>query len=257
LKELKDKYDITGYMFLDSTMNVSKKHVECLCKEMIKSKLNIVWSDSARADNLDKELLLLLREAGCVKLILGMDGSSPKMLKYINKQININRLEQIVRWADEAGIWIGIDTMVGFPYEEKSDLNVMVDFLKRNTIYINTIYYNMLSIRDGSILYLYPEKYGIKSMFEVSRIQNTTKKTLKYVKYGYDEIEGLKWEEKLKQMNEGYDYVASEIQKINFPVYEMEQLLFFLYKKYENKKDVVRIYSMLSECVQNIYKERS
>ena len=252
LKKLKEEYNITGFFFLNNTVNISKKYINDFCDKMIKSRLNILWCDSARPDNLDRDTLFKLREAGCIRLIYGMETGCPTLLKYINKQISLKRLEDIIRWTDEAGIWVGLDTICCLPYERKKDLEMTVDFIKRNKKYINTVFYNLFQLRAGSKLYLNPEKYGIKNISEVNYCKHPRRDILSLVRHGYDEIDGLKWEDKLKQMIEYYDYFFNEtkIKGSSFPTYEVEPFLFFLYSKFKDKRDIVRIFNKVSECIQ-------
>jgi radical SAM superfamily enzyme YgiQ (UPF0313 family) len=250
LKDLKQRYGITGFFFLSDTLNASKKYLNNLCDEMNKSCLNALWSDCVRADNLDKEMLFRLRQAGCVRLIFGMETASPRLLSYVNKQLSLKRLEDIIRWSDEAGIWVGLEIICGFPHETKDDLEMTVDFLNRNKKYVNTVYYNQFDLREHSKMYLNPGYYGIKDIFEVNWYQNQYAELCNYVKYGYNEIGGLNWADKCKQIVEHYNYVLGKVNSEPlFPFCEMEHFLFFLYSRHQEKKDIVRIYH---EAVKNI-----
>lgn len=68
LQELQTRYNPTGYLFLNDTLNISKQYIDELCDEIIKRRIRILWSDCARVDRLDKESVCKMREAGCIRL---------------------------------------------------------------------------------------------------------------------------------------------------------------------------------------------
>lgn len=242
LRSLKERYGVKCFLFLNNAINLSKKYVNDFCDELINAKLDILWSDCARADNLDREMLAKMRRSGCIRLIYGMETASPRLLKYIDKKINLERLEDVLSWTSGSGIWTGLETITGFPQETDADLKMSIDFIHRNKANIDTVYYNALMLPKQSKLYLNPEKYGIKNLHGVD-FKKDSRDMLRTISSGYDEIGGLKWEDKLKQMVEGFKYVQKETDGIENPFfkYEMEHFLFYLYSKYDNKKEIIRI----------------
>jgi len=238
LGDLSRRYGIKNFFFLNSLINISKKYVNEFCDEIINSKLDILWSDCARADNLDRDMLIKMRKAGCVRLIYGMETASPKLLEYIDKGISLRRLEDILRWTDEAGIMSGLEIICGFPGETQEDLRMTVDYIKKNSAYLNTVYCNTLSLYQGSKLYSFPEKYGLKNITENCSCGADTKT-------GYDEINGLRWEDRLKEANRAFGYIAENIRDKNFNVFsnEYEHLMFYLYSKFDDKNKVVKTFN--------------
>ena len=102
MKELKEEYNTSFFFFLSSTINISKKYINELCDEIIKNNLNIYWSDCARFNEMDKETLIKMRKAGCIRLIYGLETASPKMLKYIDKRITLEQASRVIKETHEA-----------------------------------------------------------------------------------------------------------------------------------------------------------
>ena len=71
--------------FVDDVFTVHKKRVKEILRLMIKEKLNMKWKCEARTDNLDNEIAELLNEAGCVRVKLGFESGSDKILKQVKK----------------------------------------------------------------------------------------------------------------------------------------------------------------------------
>ncbi|MBU4149953.1 MAG: tetratricopeptide repeat protein, partial [Candidatus Omnitrophica bacterium] len=245
LEDLQKKYNPTGYLFLNDTLNISKKYLDQLCDEIIKRKLKILWSDCVRVDRLDKNSIDKMREAGCIRMVFGMETASKRMLEYINKDINLGQLEEMLYLANKAGIWTGIEIIGGLPYETEKDVRETISFIKRNKKHIDSLYYNAFNIKDTSLLSKYPERYGITNIFEISNYEDGFST---FVKYGFDETRGLKWPEKRKQIVIALNKIIKNFGGSPFPEHEYEQFLFFLYSKYSDKKSIKKLfYSVGSE----------
>jgi hypothetical protein len=245
LARLQERYNPTGYFFLNNEINASQAYVEELCDLILKKKLRILWSDCARANFLNRQLLQKMKDSGCIRLIFGIETGSPRLLRYIRKEIVVEQLEQTIRWAHELGIWTGIEIICGLPYEQEQDIQDTVGFLARNKDYINRFYYNTFDLRVGSLLFCEPDKYGIENIFDVNEVVSyeERKYSKNFTQFGFDEIGGLKWEEKKQQILASYDKVVSAMGGYeNFPTYEEEHFLFFLYGRYGH--DIQKIQSI-------------
>ncbi|MCB4791362.1 MAG: tetratricopeptide repeat protein [Elusimicrobia bacterium] len=248
IRTLNERYGTKYIFFLNNTINLSKKYMNEFCDEIINSGLDILWSDCARADNLDRDTLLKMRKAGCIRLIYGMETASPRLLRYIDKQINLKRLEDILSWTDEAGIWTGIEIICGFPGETKEDIKMTVEFLNKNKKHVNTIFNNIFYLIGGSKMFLYAGKYGIRNIIKTDTYKYERDRLRGVSRNAFDEADGLKWEDKLKQMSDAYDYMQ-KITNSNsnyLTDYDAEHMLFYMYSKYKDKKEIVRIFDKLS-----------
>ncbi len=242
LRSLQDEFRPAGFLFLHDTINISKGFINTLCDTLINNHVSILWSDCARVDNLDRDLLFKMRTAGCIRLIFGMETASPRLLRYINKGIDLKQLERALRWADEAGIWTGIEIICGLPHETEEDVQATVSFLNANQQFINRIYLNHFDLRQNTPLYNQPEKFGIKRVFEVN--QYAQKDFISYVRFGFDEMDGLPWEEKARQIESSLKTVQERCSD-GIRYFTDEHLLFFLYSKFSRKQDINSIYQRL------------
>ncbi|MBN2407421.1 MAG: tetratricopeptide repeat protein [Elusimicrobia bacterium] len=253
-KELKEKYGITGVFFLNDTLNISKDYLNELCDNILESGLDIMWCDCARADNIDRDMLFKLRKAGCVRLVYGMETASPRLLDYIGKGICLEQLEDTIRWTDEAGIWTGLEIICGFPHERREDVELTIEFIRKNRKYINMVYYNAFDLRTRSRLLLNPERYGIENVSGADLSGHPSGNPINLTRYRYDEIGGLKWKDRISQTAGSLDYMMRETMCSDyfFPFYEVEHFLFFLYSKIKDKKDIVRIYSRTEKAISEM-----
>ena len=247
LRAIRDSYDISGFFFLNNTLNVSKIYLNAVCDEFLKARFRTPWMDCARGENIDKRLLAKCREAGCIRLIFGMESASARMLKYVHKEIDLKYFENILKWADEAGIWVGIELICGFPYETDADVKFTADFINDNSGYIDTIYFNKFSLEENSLFYTERARYGIERIFRISDTDHLPPE-LDHVRHGYDETTGLKWADKVKRMQEHIRYYRNRASiETGFPFYELEHLLVFLYSRYGDKKEIKSVFNKIRQ----------
>jgi tetratricopeptide (TPR) repeat protein/radical SAM superfamily enzyme YgiQ (UPF0313 family) len=249
LRRLREDYGIRCFFFLNRLINISRRYVNEFCDEIIGTGLDILWSDCARADNLDRETLFKMRRAGCTRLIYGLETASPRLLKLIDKRIDLGRLEQIVRWTDEAGILTGLEMISGFPGETREDLQSTIDFLRRNEAHIDMLYFTTLYLEKNSKLFSDPERYGITNISKADPYDRPPRVSVS--DFGFDEVGGLPWKGKRQAVNADFQYALEQTRDIGFnlPRYEAEHLIFYLYSKFDEKKKIVELLKKIAKVL--------
>jgi len=168
LQHLSKEYDTNYFHFVDNTFNYTPSFVREFCAGIINNRIEIYWSDCARCNNLTEELLELMYKAGCRRLVFGFETGSPKLLRNINKKLDIDQLKNVLTLCNKIGIWAELEVIVGFPYEFEEDFQHTYNFIKENKNLINYFHLNKYYVVPTSLMGTYPEKYGM----ELIRIQN-------------------------------------------------------------------------------------
>jgi len=237
LEYLSNKYHTKYFFFLNSCVNISKAYINELCDRIIDSKLEIMWTDCARVDNLDRETLLKMKNAGAVRLVFGLESGSERMLKYLNKRINLSYVENVLRWCYEANIWCCLELIPGLPYEREEDIDSTIKFLKNNYKYIDSVFSNTFYLEPNSIMAYCPEKYGLENIRKMPYILK--KFSTPSYNLAFDEINGLAWDEKVEQQYNSYVRIRAALEKLSLddPDYiDSTHVLFYLYSKFSNKQ---------------------
>ncbi|MBW1751138.1 MAG: radical SAM protein, partial [Deltaproteobacteria bacterium] len=100
------------------------RFVKDFCHEIIDEKLNrLPWYCISRLDTVDADMLRLMKAAGCESMCYGIDSGSKKTLAFIRKQIDDNILYQRVRETTDQGMVPTLSFVIGFPEEEKADVD--------------------------------------------------------------------------------------------------------------------------------------
>ncbi|MBI4244508.1 MAG: radical SAM protein, partial [Planctomycetes bacterium] len=121
IRSIIEKRGKIKFRFIHDMISTNRKLLVAICQELIKQNLGMKWRCTARSDMLDRELLELMREAGCYRIMVGLDSGSERMQKLIDKNLPIEKSIQAIRTAMEMSYTISISIIVGFPQEEKRD----------------------------------------------------------------------------------------------------------------------------------------
>ena len=130
LRLLKDTYKVNTVEFVDGTFTFDKKYLQTFCKAMIDHKLNIKWRCTARYDNLNEELLQLMKQANCSGLYLGLESGSDRVLKIIDKKETVEKMIKASKMLYDSGITSVTSIMLGLPDESKEDIEETLKLMK-------------------------------------------------------------------------------------------------------------------------------
>lgn len=127
-------YQIESIFFIEDNFFVNKERVQRLCNLLIKKGINLPWGANARADNLDKETLILAKKAGCKQVTFGWESGSQKMLDIYNKGITVKQNAESIRLCNELDIQADGTFMIGGPGETLEDMKLTAKFIVENGI---------------------------------------------------------------------------------------------------------------------------
>ena len=123
----KDFYGVSHFYFSDDTFNIVPERVRRLCKKIIFKNLNITFSCEARLNLVDKYTLKLMKEAGCVRMKVGLESGNDRILHLMKKRITVKEIRNAIRKIKEVNIPITAYVMIGMPTETTEE---MMDTLK-------------------------------------------------------------------------------------------------------------------------------
>lgn len=93
LEKLIFENKIRSVRFMDDTFTVDKKRVIQICDGLSKRRLKIEWSCLSRVDTLDDEMASYMRQAGCIRVLLGIESGSQELLDYYGKGYTIEKIK--------------------------------------------------------------------------------------------------------------------------------------------------------------------
>tara|TARA_B100000959_G_scaffold284860_1_gene357671 strand:+ start:26 stop:1441 length:1416 start_codon:yes stop_codon:yes gene_type:complete len=153
------KMGIDNFLFYDDTFSVNKKRVIDICKEIIKRKLNIDWDIRTRVDNVNEEMLRLMKKAGCNGIHYGIETGSEKILKVLDKGITIEQANRIFELTRKYRIPTLAYFMIGNPTETIDDINTTFKVMKM--LKPDYVHLTILTPFPGTKIYFDGLKSGI------------------------------------------------------------------------------------------------
>jgi anaerobic magnesium-protoporphyrin IX monomethyl ester cyclase len=107
-----------------------KRWVREMCETILRKNIKVSWSSPQRIDLVDKELLTLMKRAGCTCLRYGVESGDQFILNMMNKKTNLEELRKVFKITHE----VGIDTfgffMIGYAYENEQTIRETINFAK-------------------------------------------------------------------------------------------------------------------------------
>jgi len=141
------KMGIAYVRIMDDTFNVNHKWVVDICKGMVDRKINLKWSALSRVDTLDREVLKYMRQAGCRRVLVGIESGSQRVLDYYKKGYKVEEIASCVQMIRKAGLVSMGFFMVGAPFEEWEDVKKSIDMAKECKL--DYVIVSMLSLYPG------------------------------------------------------------------------------------------------------------
>jgi radical SAM superfamily enzyme YgiQ (UPF0313 family) len=100
----------------------------------------IEWITSTRADLVDKELLQLMREAGCAGIALGLETGDEILLEAMNKGMKIDDAKTAIRLCKEAGLLVKLFIVVGYPGQDWLSIRKTAEFILETRPYSISVF---------------------------------------------------------------------------------------------------------------------
>jgi anaerobic magnesium-protoporphyrin IX monomethyl ester cyclase len=131
-----NRYGVYDFHIQDENFSLSKKRTREFALELLARKRNYTYCfpSGIKVETVDRDELLLLHESGCRYFSLSPESASSRVLKLMNKPVDLNHAEKVVRWCHEIGIRVNCNFVLGFPGEERADRRMTYRFIRKLTV---------------------------------------------------------------------------------------------------------------------------
>ncbi|MFC1888878.1 B12-binding domain-containing radical SAM protein [Thermodesulfobacteriota bacterium] len=146
-------FGIREIEFMDDMFNLDKERVKVICNLILERGLRIklTFPNGLRADLLDVATLRALKEAGMYRCMLAIETGSPRLQKFIKKNVNLEKARNMIDQAVKMGIMTHGAFMLGFPTETEEEMRMTIDYA-RGSRFHTAAFYRVLPF-PGSELY--------------------------------------------------------------------------------------------------------
>jgi len=131
MRELRDDYDIRGFVFNDDTFVVNRKRVLNFCTLLERELPDVAWYCNGRVNLMDEEMIEAMAGCGCVGLAYGIESGNQGILDSVKKQITLEQVEQITALTKKHGIHATGYFMLGILGDTMRTILETLDFAEK------------------------------------------------------------------------------------------------------------------------------
>lgn len=169
LEEIKSLYNGKAPVYImDDCFFSNKRHFDDV--SMLLSDLRLKFSAGSRIMALSPEKIESFQQRGGVKLLIGVESGSQRILDKIEKRLKIEDVLTRTKWLNDAGINWSAFFVVGFPYETIEDLKRTEELIQ--TIKPTFVSMNRFTPYPGTKIYkdyFLDSKLEFKNLFQLNR----------------------------------------------------------------------------------------
>jgi len=187
--------------FVDDNIVGNKSYARKLFEAITPMKLSDWYCQSSINVGKDKEMLAMMKEAGCHQMIIGIESVEPDSIAGMNKKINkVEEYYECIDNIQSTGIKVLGTFIVGNDAEDESIFEKTAKFIKDTNLIYNSI--NLLTPLPGTRLYERLDREG--------RILHKD-----WEKYNFESVCFKPKQMSVETLEEGRRWVCQEIYTLN------------------------------------------
>ena len=132
-----NNYDIDDFEIIDDISNFDRERIKSIFRGIIDRgwKINLSFPNGVRTDMLDEEIICLMKKAGTSELSIAIETTSPRLQRLVKKNLNLEKVKQMVNIAVDSGMFVRGFFMLGFPTETKEELRATINFACKSRLH--------------------------------------------------------------------------------------------------------------------------
>ncbi|MBN1357112.1 cobalamin-dependent protein [bacterium] len=155
------KYRARQIAVLDDNFVVDRQRTLDICEGLMKRGYHrkLVWTTAARADQVDCELLKMMKQAGFALVSFGVETGVPRLMKLIEKGETLERIARAVEDAHRAGLKVRGTLILGLPTETIQDSRTTIEWAKK--LKLDFAKFSLATPYPGTVLFDLAIKQGM------------------------------------------------------------------------------------------------
>ena len=113
-----NSYGIHDFRFFDDNLTLPQWDLKRFCSLLLERDLKITWNCYSRVNNVNRETLHLMKEAGCYHIKYGIEFGTKKALELSSKGTTLDQARRAVSLTKQVGIECKGNFILGIPGEE-------------------------------------------------------------------------------------------------------------------------------------------
>src|SRR5881296_1502493 len=222
LKGLMARYQTPFFFFTDECFALSP--TRRLCSQLVEAGVNAQWTCEMRFEkNLTRDLLKLMRDAGCLKIVFGLESYNQRVMDFMKKGIQREHVNRIVDDCLDLDIAVHCYILIGFPTETEAEAMETANFILGHTRLHSSYGFScqpcLFDLEKEAPIMSDPASYGIR------RIMRPASEDLS-LGYFYEVMEGMKPDEAERVYQHVYEKVSEVVCELPFNYSMADGLLY-------------------------------
>jgi anaerobic magnesium-protoporphyrin IX monomethyl ester cyclase len=169
---LRDVHGADAFSFYDDTFTLNKKRAVAICEEIKNRKIGLPWDCQTRVSKVSEDLLATMRDANCQQVFFGVESGCQTILDAVNKGTTVEQNKKAIKMAKDAGLFVAISVIIGYPGETRDMLMQTIDLVKKAEP--DDVYICVATPYPGTDLRRLVEKMGWEISNDWGRYDTTT-----------------------------------------------------------------------------------
>ncbi len=134
------RFAVNSFLIWSESFTEERAFVVAFCQALIERRIKISWVCNSRVDRVDRELLLLMKKAGCWMIGYGIESWDQGVLDRNKKGVTLGQIQEAIAAAQEAGLLITAHVIFGLPGETKASARQTIKRLRASPVDFAQIY---------------------------------------------------------------------------------------------------------------------
>jgi radical SAM superfamily enzyme YgiQ (UPF0313 family) len=135
MKFLYDEYGVRAIFFIEDNLFANHKRLIEISRLIIEYfKDDIVWGANSRVDNINLDVLNIVKKANCKQVTFGWESGSQRILDVLNKRTKVELNYKSVELCNKVGLNAGGTVMINNPGETEEDIRLTQRFIDKSYI---------------------------------------------------------------------------------------------------------------------------
>jgi anaerobic magnesium-protoporphyrin IX monomethyl ester cyclase len=125
--ELRDRFNVGFLSIADENFGTDRRWLKDFCAQ-IKSLDMLWWVAGMRVNCISPEQITMMKDAGCIGILYGMETGSAKILQIMEKKTTVEDNINAMRWTVGAGVATVVQLVLGMPGESPETVSETIQF---------------------------------------------------------------------------------------------------------------------------------
>ncbi|HBC85786.1 MAG TPA: hypothetical protein DCZ94_02405 [Lentisphaeria bacterium] len=128
IEDVLKRFNAKELTFVDDTFPSNRKRFKRILELILEKKLHFSWTCMANVNDLDDEILRLMKDAGCWQIAIGIEAGDDEVMKVIKKGITTAKVREVANSAHRLGIMMKGFFILGHPMETHESMRKTKEF---------------------------------------------------------------------------------------------------------------------------------